>query len=429
VPVRHYDDKTFLRDWAATALANDIPIGNGYLNSPADSPSPSGKSTLLPWASHSLFVELYLNGVYEGNYQLIEKVNVDTHRINISELSETDVTDDITGGYLLEIDREGGEPYIFTTPQGVQIGLIDPDFTPDPEVPEQTSYISNYVNSAETALFAHNFTVPNLGWRAYFDEASAINFYIVNDVMGNEDGGKFFSSDYLYKNKDTPLLYMGPVWDFDISSGDVNYDVVVNPTVAWMQTQAPWYKQWFTDPGFKADTVTQWNALKNNGVFAAWVASISQEAATLQQSQANNFGRWPMQGIKVWPNAEAAGSYSGEVSYLTNWINARIGYLDSVFNNKQQTKTVLGTPSGAFVQGAPVNLSATVTGSTMPTGVVTFLSNGIVVGAAAVDVNGSASVTTTGLQAGTDSLQAVYNGDNNNAMSISGALSLGVAKQ
>ena len=47
----NYDDKTLLRDWSASALANAIPIGNGYLNSPPDSPTPSGTSTLMPWAS------------------------------------------------------------------------------------------------------------------------------------------------------------------------------------------------------------------------------------------------------------------------------------------------------------------------------------------------------------------------------------------
>jgi hypothetical protein len=223
------DDKTFLRDWAASALANAIPMGKDSLSSPTGSPSPSGTGTLMPWAPHSLFVELYLNGVYEGNYQLIEKVNVDSHRINISERAETDITDDVTGGYLLEIDQHQDEAFVFHTPVwDVPIGLIDPDFTPDPEVPEQTSYISSYVDTAETALAGGNFTDPTLGWRAYFDEASAINFYIVNDVMGNNDGGAFFNSDYLYKDKDNPLLYMGPVWDFDVSSGNVNYSPIVN---------------------------------------------------------------------------------------------------------------------------------------------------------------------------------------------------------
>jgi hypothetical protein len=63
--IANYDDKTALRTWGAGVLANSVPIGNGYLNSPADSPSPSGTSVLMPWAPHSLFVELFLNGVYD----------------------------------------------------------------------------------------------------------------------------------------------------------------------------------------------------------------------------------------------------------------------------------------------------------------------------------------------------------------------------
>ena len=81
----------------------------------------------------------------------------------------------------------------------------------------------HYVNTAETALFSPTLTDPHTGWRAYFDEASAVNFYLVNDLMGNVDGGEFYSSDYVAKNKGNPFLYMGPVWDFDISSGNVNY--------------------------------------------------------------------------------------------------------------------------------------------------------------------------------------------------------------
>ncbi len=417
----NYDDKTLLRDWAASALANAIPIGNGYLSSPANSPSPSGSSTLLPWAPHSLFVELYLNGLYEGNYQLIEEVKVDSHRVNITELAENDTLPaDVTGGYLMEIDHYEDEAYVFLTANaGVPIGLIDPDFSPDPEVPEQTSYISNYVNAAEAALFASSFTDPTVGWRAYFDETSVINFYIVNDVMGNVDGGIFASSDYLYKDKNNPLLYMGPIWDFDISAGNVNYAPIVNPTVPWMQTEAPWYVKWFQDPGFKADVITQWNTLKNKGVFNKWIASIDQEAATLQQSQANNFGRWPMQGIKVWPDAEAAGSYNGEVTYLTNWLTLRIAYLDSQFNGKTQTSTVLDTPSGTLHNGSPVTLTAHVIGANTPTGTVSFLASGILLGTGTLDGTGLAALTASNLPVGAAALQAVYNGNSTEGLSAS----------
>jgi hypothetical protein len=417
VLLANYDDKTFLRDWSASALANAIPIGNGYLNSPANSPTPSGTSVLMPWASHSLFVELYLNGEYEGNYQLIEEVKVDSHRVNIDELAETDTAaNQVTGGYLLEIDQYQDEAYVFHTPQNLPIGLIDPDFTPDPEVPEQTSYISTYVDTAETALFSSNFTHPVQGWRAYFDEASVINFYIVNDVMGNVDGGDFYSSDYLYKNDNNPLIYMGPVWDFDISSGNVNYAPIMVAILPWMQTEAIWYEQWFTDPGFKADVITQWNTLKKNGVFTAWLASIWQEALSLEQSQINNYGRWPMLGIQVWPNPEAAGSYTGEVRYLIDWLNLRIGYLDSLFNNKAPTSTTLGVVAGPLRAGSPVTLTAQVTGAN-PTGVVSFLATGLLLGTAPLNGSGAASLTVSNLPPGAGNLQAVYNGDNLNALS------------
>lgn len=430
----NYDDKTLLRDWSASALANAIPYGGDYFSpTPVPSgysgtiPTPSGTSTLMPWAPHSLFVELYINGEYKGNYQLIEKVNLDSHRININELSETDTgASQITGGYLMEADQRQDEAYVFQTPHNLPIGLKDPDFSPDPQIPEQTTYITNYVNTAETALFSNNFTDPALGWRAYFDEASAINFYIVNDVMGNQDGGAFYSSVYFYKDQNNPFLYMGPIWDFDISSGNVNYSRIVNPTVPWMQTAALWYEQLFKDPGFRADVAKQWNTLKKNGVFDTWLASIQTQAGNLQLSQANNNARWPMQGLKIFPNPEAAGSYDGEVSYYTNWLKLRIAYLDSIFNGKTGTTTTLGVPSGTLRSGVAVALSAQVTGGTSPTGSVSFLANGMLLGTAPLSGN-SASLSTNGLPAGSDSLQAVYSGDDTNALSASDPQSANVA--
>ena len=356
----NYDDKSLLRDWSASALANSIPYGGDYLSEtplPASAtgtiPTPSGDSRLLPWAPHSVFVDLYLNGVYEGNYQFIEEVKVDSHRINIPELTESDTSGDVSGGYQLEIDNHKDESFVFTTPpQGLPIGINDPDFSPDPNIPEQTSYISNYVDTAENALFSSNFTDPNTGWRAYYDEASAVNFYLVNDIMGNVDGGDFYSSDYLYKNLDNPFLYMGPVWDFDISSGNVNYEPIINPSVPWMQTEAIWYKRWFQDPGFKADVVKQFNTLKANGVFSNWIASITAQSKTLEPSQSANYLRWPMLGVRVWPNPVYFDTYDEEVSYLTNFLNLRIAYLDSILNAKAGTSLTLTAPSGTIYQYA-----------------------------------------------------------------------------
>jgi hypothetical protein len=194
-----------------------------------------------------------------------------------------------------------------------------------------------------------------------------------------------------------------------------------------VQTNAIWYEQWFKDPAFSADVATQWNTLKKNGVFAAWLASIQQEAESLEQSQVNNFGRWPMQGIAVWPNAEVAGSYDGEVQYLTNWLTLRIAYLDSLFNGKAQTSTALGVVAGPLRGGFPVTLTAQVTGGAAPTGLVSFLASGVLLGTGSLNGGGAASVTVSDLPTGTDILQAVYSGDDANALSSSATQAVTVA--
>ncbi|MGI4757579.1 MAG: Ig-like domain repeat protein [Janthinobacterium lividum] len=431
VLLANYDDKTLLRDWSAFTLANSIPFGSGYLSETAVPssqtgviPTPSGTSALLPWAPHSVFVELFLNGAYEGVYQLAEKLNVDSHRVNITELTETATSEDLSGGYLLEIDQHRDEAFVFTTPRGLPIGLIDPDFSPHPEVPQQTSYIANYVNAAEDALFSPTFTDPVSGWRSYFDEASVVNYYLINEIMGNVDGGNFYSSTYLYKDKDNPFLYMGPVWDFDISSGNVSYAAISNPTVPWVENSAPWYTQWFRDPALRSDVVKQFNALKNNGVLTSWLDSINSQASSLEQAQTNNFTRWPILGNRVWPNAQAANSYDGEVAYLSNYLKLRISYLDSLFNGKAQTATSLELSSTTFSAGTLQTFTGFVTGPSGPTGNVTFLLDGLVFAAVPINGAGAFTLTTNKLRPGEHVMAAVYNGDNTSALSSSNPLSV-----
>ena len=114
----NYDDKTLLRDWAASALANGIPEGGLYLSYPAGAPTPTNNNVVTWWAPHSLFVELYVNGVYQGNYQLIEEVRLDTHRVNVPSIATTTTSGAaLTGGYLGEIDTLQGEDFNFTTTQ------------------------------------------------------------------------------------------------------------------------------------------------------------------------------------------------------------------------------------------------------------------------------------------------------------------------
>ncbi len=61
------------------------------------------------YASRSKFVELEINGNYQGIYVFMEKLKRDKNRIDIQTLSPADIDPEaITGGYILKIDKTAG---------------------------------------------------------------------------------------------------------------------------------------------------------------------------------------------------------------------------------------------------------------------------------------------------------------------------------
>ena len=76
---------------------------------------------------------------------------------------------------------------------------------------------------------------------------------------------------------------------------------------------------------------TRWVAIRSQ--VGGVPAYIDTEAATLTLGANNNYQRWPNLYQKVWPNAEAAGSFAGEVSYLKTWMTARIAYMDKTYGS------------------------------------------------------------------------------------------------
>lgn len=300
----NYSDKTLMRNRVAFEL---------------------GSRFGMAWTPRSRFVELFLNDEYQGTYQLTEQIKVGDNRVDIAELEPEDILGDVlTGGYLLEVDsRLDGDNY-FITEFGVPI-LID---TPDPPEPEQFSYIQDYVQRMEDALYSETFVDPDTGYAAYVDIDSFVNWYLVNEILKNNDA-IFFSSCWMYKTREGKL-FMGPLWDFDIAAGNVNYNGNDDPT-GWYILYAAWINQMFKDPAFVERVKSRWNELKVDEIDSI-LDYIDQTAAAFRQGALNNFQRWPILDEYVWPNAVVTGSYSGEVEYLREWLETRIAWMDTQFN-------------------------------------------------------------------------------------------------
>ncbi|RCH53682.1 hypothetical protein DJ568_16740 [Mucilaginibacter hurinus] len=270
-------------------------------------------------------VELVLNGEYAGNYLLTNQVEVHENRVNIPELKPGNVSaEEITGGYLLELDQRMDEDFWFSTKRVGPFAIKSPD-----DITEvQLNYIKNYVQDAENALFADNFTDPETGYAKYIDVNSFINWFLVQELLKNMDS-KGFSSIFYYKNRGGKLG-MGPIWDFDVSIGNITDPELQNP-VGWWVKDGIWFKRLFEDPNFRSTVKKRWSEVKRAGM-VSFTPFIDSTANYINLSQKKNFERWPIMNV-AWPKPVALGSYEKEVAEVKNWLTRRATWMDAQINS------------------------------------------------------------------------------------------------
>lgn len=306
-------------------------------------------SASLGWyAPRTRYVELVLNGEYQGVYLLTEKIKRDANRVDIARLRPTDVSGaDVTGGYIIKIDKPTGndaEGFNSRYP-GFNGSVSRPirflyDY-PNADVlaQPQRDYIKSFVDSFETVLFSERFDTPN-SYKKYVNLPSFIDFFIVNEWSKNIDGFRF--STYLTKpkvNRNRGRLIMGPVWDFDLAWRNADYcraELVPGWTylveeVCPSGLTPAWWNKFRTDSEFETALRCRWKQVAEEiwppSRRAQWIDSVSQ---LLQEAQVRNFTYWPILGEYVWPNPlPLPTTYAAEVAGFDNWLNQRANWMTS----------------------------------------------------------------------------------------------------
>jgi hypothetical protein len=295
-------------------------------------------------------VEVIINGEYQGVYLLCEKIKRDKHRVDIAKMQPTDIYgDDVTGGYIIKVDKSTGNggggwtsnyaPAVSTSGQTI---FFQYDYPSDVNiVPQQQTYIQQYVDSFETALAGPNFMDTAIGYAHYIDVNSFIDYFLIDEMAKNVDGYRL--STYLYKNKRSKggKLVIGPTWDYDIAWGNADYcDGSVSTGWAYQfgnvcggdSWQIPfWWERLMQDPAFRDKVKCRWSELSQTILSKPFLFNYCDSMATyLNEGQARNFTIWPTLGTYVWPNpAPQPTTYQGEVNELKTWINVRWNWLDA----------------------------------------------------------------------------------------------------
>ena len=313
-----YTDKTLMRNAIIFQLGND-----------------AGRYT-----PRTRYCELFINDDYRGVYMLMENIKRDANRVDIANLLPADtIGDEITGGYILKIDKftgdfEGGWTSPYSTEGGedlvVQFHKPEIDELNEPQI----DYIQNHITSFEDALAGENFTDPILGYQEYIDVFSFIDLYLINELSKNIDGYRL--STYFYKQKDSNggKIVMGPWWDYNLSLGNANYCEGSETTGFEVNTGCGlanpfWFERLLEDSTYSNLTRCVWEDYRANAWSNESVHGIIDSLETLlTDANVRDHLRWPRLGEYVWPNWFVGDTFEEEIDFMREWLDDRLALLD-----------------------------------------------------------------------------------------------------
>jgi hypothetical protein len=324
-------------DWILSASYSDKSMMNN--------PLAYALSREMGWyAPRTIYVEVVVNGEYEGVYSLMEKIKRDKHRVDIKKMDPTFIYgDSLTGGYIIKVDKSTGSggggwtsPYAPAGNSNGQTIFFQYEYPSDVAImPQQQTYIQAYVDSFETALAGPNFADTLVGYSRYIKVGSFIDYFLINEMSRNVDGYRL--STYLYKNRyshNRGQLVIGPPWDYDLGWGNADY-CNGSDTTGWAyqfgNVCPVWWDRLMQDTNFTNRLRCRWEELKYTALSVQsmdhWVDSC---AALLTEGAGRNYNTWPTLGTYVWPNPfPYPTTYQGEVDELKNWISARWTWMDN----------------------------------------------------------------------------------------------------
>lgn len=287
------------------------------------------------------FADVVLNGQYIGNYMITDQVEVGGDRVEVEKQDSTITTEpNITGGYLLEIDGFAAqEPLWYTTSKGVMITVKYPD---DEDInQQQIDYIKNFTNSFENTLFSGTYADPSIGYRSMIDTTSFIDWFIASELSGNPD---CFWSTYIYKKREIPKFFYGPLWDYDIAFNNDNRlgDALQKRMLQHAFQNKTWIMQQSTDKWFINKVNQRWEGLLQKGIIKHLQNYVDSIRVLIDRSQKANFDKWPVLNTRVYNEQFLFPTYGEGVDFLKRYITDRATFLTLSFAN--DIPTIPGAP-------------------------------------------------------------------------------------
>jgi len=190
------------------------------------------------------------------------------------------------------------------------------------------SGVAGWEGGAATAENIKTHPIGTEGYAEYIDVDSFVDWFLISEITKNVDS-MFFSSMFLNVMPGEKIK-MGPLWDFDLSFGNVDY-ADSRYAEGWWVKYHPWYERLFQDPAFVEEVKVRFAFFKGNQDFI--LNKIDAYAEQLQWAQQENNDKWQTIGQYVWPNPVVFDTYQEEVDHMKEWYVNRMNWLDSALDS------------------------------------------------------------------------------------------------
>lgn len=283
----------------------------------------------LAWTPECRWVDLYLNGEYNGLYLLTEKVEVSPNRLNI---------DADSGDFLCKIDLEERwttlrNPFLTATGRTVEINhprtLTDAD----------TDRIKSLVGQLEQAILSG----ADLRSSQILDLDSLVRRYLIDEISGNIDADSA-SSYFTYADG---VFFAGPVWDYDMALGNCTRNqeahafLARNPLTP-QATAAPYYRALYANASFAERMKTIYRTEFVPVLQQMLGGEIDQLSAEIRKASQSNSIRWRemFDIVQSW-YPFAVRTSDGIIDYLSR----RVDFLSSAWIDHEDYCTVQFRPA------------------------------------------------------------------------------------
>ena len=236
------------------------------------------------------FFELILNGAYQGLYVLMETIRVSPHRLGLNRYREGMRST----SYLMRLDSNIRTPerhvntfstYTYRLEMRRNMEILYPRLAQQND--NVHAYVARNISIAEYFLYSPEIIWDSRGYEQYVDVDSFVNFFIINEFIGNND--LWANSTFFYKDVRGRIV-AGPVWDYN---NVIDNYFLSMPADQFFLANRGWFDRLMMCPDFTERVIRRWSDLRRGALAEERLVDYAQDVADwLGSAVDRNFEVW-----------------------------------------------------------------------------------------------------------------------------------------